>query len=52
MLCILTDLSHTIKNERLESIATVLLSAFAPANAEDPDANARGAHHPCCSIEP
>jgi hypothetical protein len=39
MLYISTDLSRTIKNERLRSIAIVVLSTFAPANAEDPDAN-------------
>jgi hypothetical protein len=38
VICILADLSHTIKNEWLGLIATVLLSAFVSANAEDPDA--------------
>jgi hypothetical protein len=37
VLCILTDLNRTIKNEQLKSISTVLLSAFPPANTEDPD---------------
>jgi hypothetical protein len=35
VLCISANLTRTIKNERPVSIATVLVSAFAPANAED-----------------
>jgi phosphoglycerol transferase MdoB-like AlkP superfamily enzyme len=38
VICILADLSHTIKNEWLGLIATVLLSAFVSEKAEDPDA--------------
>jgi hypothetical protein len=38
MLCISPDLSHTIKNERFASIATVILSTFTSANADDPNA--------------
>jgi hypothetical protein len=45
VLCILTDLRRMIKNEQLGSIAIVLLSAFAPANAEEPDANGETDKH-------
>jgi hypothetical protein len=37
VLYILIDLSRTIKNEWIGSIATVLLSAFNLTNTEDPD---------------
>jgi hypothetical protein len=42
VLCILADLRLTMKNERLESIATVILSTFALTNAEDLDTNLKG----------
>jgi hypothetical protein len=38
VLYISIDLSRTIKNERFELIATVLISIFAPTNTKDPDA--------------
>jgi hypothetical protein len=42
VLCILADLRLTMKNEQLESIATVILSTFALTNAEDLDTNLKG----------
>jgi hypothetical protein len=42
VLCILADLRLTMKNERLESIAIVILSTFALTNAEDLDTNLKG----------
>jgi hypothetical protein len=37
VMCISVDLNRTIKNERLGSIATMLLSTFMGVNAKDPD---------------
>jgi hypothetical protein len=50
-LYILIYLNHTIKNERLESITSILLSTFTPTNIEDRTPLHWMAGDQCCNFE-